>query len=150
MNGYEAQSIAAITKAKDYAIVEMSIYVGICRGIHILVSCWGEERIVMGNCRCGTETSAPDRFCPSCGAACGAQSKQPAMDCASKESSVKSEVFQQVERAMHGYDSACGDIYENTYRYVYFLAFKFLRSEADVQDITQEVYSGNPFHKPAA
>jgi len=50
------------------------------------------------------------------------------------------EIVLLVERAMRNDDSVWEEIYEKTHRYVYFMTLKFLRSEQDAQDITQEVY----------
>ena len=57
-----------------------------------------------------------------------------------QDPSNKNEVVLLAQRAMRGDDSVWGEIYEKTHRYVYFMALKFLRSEQDAQDITQEVY----------
>jgi len=50
------------------------------------------------------------------------------------------EIVLLVERAMRNDDAAWEEIYEKTNRYTYYMALKFLRSEQDAQDITQEVY----------
>jgi RNA polymerase sigma factor (sigma-70 family) len=86
------------------------------------------------NCTgCGKQISGTEELCPRCGAA-----QATAADKA--EQTDKNEVVLLIQKAMRGDDSVWGAVYEKTYRYVYYMAFKFLRSEQDAQDITQEVY----------
>ena len=94
----------------------------------------------MHHCKCGQEITSANRFCTSCGAACGAQSAAIDTESPSTESKAKSDAIMLVKRAMHGDESVWGEIYEKTYRYAFFLAYKFLLSEEDAQDITQEAY----------
>ena len=87
--------------------------------------------------QCGKQINNADKFCPHCGAA---QNQNNISNAPSSENATKNEVVQLVGRAMQGDDSVWGEIYEKTHRYVYFMALKFLRSDQDAQDITQEVY----------
>jgi len=89
--------------------------------------------------QCGKPIKRTDDFCPHCDALQN-PSPSPAPPELSSETTVKNEVVELVRRAMGGDDSVWGEVYEKTHRYVYFMALKFLRSEQDAQDITQEVY----------
>ena len=83
----------------------------------------------MGSCaKCGHEIKGTDRACPECGTV------------TNREASIKNDVILLAEKAIKGDDSVWGEIYEKTHRYVYYLAFKTLRSDDDAQDIAQEVY----------
>jgi len=86
--------------------------------------------------RCGKQKNNADNFCPHCGVA----QNQNTTNAPNTETVTKNEVVQLVKQAMRSDDSVWGEIYEKTHRYVYFMALKFLRSEQDAQDITQEVY----------
>jgi len=86
--------------------------------------------------QCKKKAKNPGSFC----AYCGAPQTQDAPKTPNKENTVKNKVILLIERAMEGDDSVWGEVYEKTNRYVYFMALKFLRSEQDAQDITQEVY----------
>jgi len=89
--------------------------------------------------KCGKQINDSDKFCPHCGTS---QSQAPLLESSepSTQMATKNEVVRLVKRAMSGDDSVWGEIYEKTHRYVYFMALKFLRSDQDAQDITQEVY----------
>ena len=93
------------------------------------------------NCsKCGKDVNETDEGCIYCGAEQGTQIPPEFTEDKAQESSNKNEVVILAQRAMRGNDSVWGEIYEKTHRYVYFMAFKFLRSEQDAQDVTQEVY----------
>jgi len=89
--------------------------------------------------QCGKPIKTLDSVCPHCDTPQN-PSPSPAPLEQSSETVVKNEVVELARRAMGGDDSVWGEIYEKTHRYVYFMALKFLRSEQDAQDITQEVY----------
>ena len=91
--------------------------------------------------KCGKQVKETDKFCLYCGApqnpAPTSAAPKPAEE---SDGADRDEVIRLVRLAMQGDDSVWGGIYEKTHRYVYYLALKFLRSEQDAQDITQEVY----------
>jgi len=95
---------------------------------------------------CGKQVTGAGKYCSSCGAALKqdaqpapketVQTKPPGF----KDNTNNKEVIRLAGLAMSGDDSVWGEIYERTNRYVYFMALKFLHSEQDAQDITQDVY----------
>ena len=70
----------------------------------------------------------------------GAQVPPEFTDDKAEDNANRNEVVLLAQKAMGGDDSVWGEIYEKTQRYVYYMALKFLRSEQDAQDITQEVF----------
>ena len=97
--------------------------------------------------QCGNKVKQTDKFCLHCGMQqlsskenATTETVQESVNDTSHETTEKNEVVELIKKAMLGDDSVWGEVYEKTHRYVYFLALKFLRSEHDAQDITQEVY----------
>ena len=90
--------------------------------------------------KCGSEFGETTNYCVSCGAARDTLKQPEFIPATSLESTAKQEVILLVYRAIQGDESVWGEIFEKTHRYVYYYALRFLHSEQDAQDITQEVY----------
>ena len=86
---------------------------------------------------CGAE---PETARPTSGAEPGTELPPEFTEDKARDTANRNEVVLLAGRAMRGDDSVWGEIYEKTQRYVYYMALKFLRSEQDAQDVTQEVF----------
>ena len=92
-------------------------------------------------CRaCGRKLNETLKKCPSCGVINYTQVLSLFSKDKHREASVRNNVISLVERATQGDVSVWEAIYNETYRFVYYIAYKYLHSEHDTQDITQEIY----------